>query len=338
VGPSVRRYVGTAVTALLLLGALPGAAQASPPVLRITADTILTADVVGPVVIAKDGVTLDCRWHRILGNGVAKGITVEGRTGVTVSKCDVSGFQDGLWIASTTDSLFELIVSHDNVAPGGGWSTGAGIWVQSSSGNKFIQDVLDKNSCDGLDLFNSSDNLIVVDARDNGCAGVFIGNGSDRNHVVAGSADRNGYDGYVIADGEANLLEGNAARDNVGDGFGLGARHLTADNVLAGNTATGNGLRGFFLNTDTVRTRVAGNTSTGNGRGGFLLVGAAYNTLTGNNGSSNGYFGFAVLSESSHNLLEANSACGNPFADGASDGTGTGNVWTNNSFCTTYGF
>ena len=117
---------------LPLVALLPGQALANgTATMRVTSNTTLTDDFVGSVVIARDGVTLDCQGHSIIGNGNGRGVLVDKRSGVTVRNCDVSNFVTGFVVASTSQSTFEYNSSHDSVLANPnqtpGWISGAGF-------------------------------------------------------------------------------------------------------------------------------------------------------------------------------------------------------------------
>src|SRR5262245_35248045 len=65
--------------------------------LYISADTTLTDNHDGDVVITSDNITVDCGGHLISGN-LPVGIRLEGRTHVTVQNCEVSGFVRGFLV------------------------------------------------------------------------------------------------------------------------------------------------------------------------------------------------------------------------------------------------
>src|SRR5947208_2387617 len=71
----------------------------------ITANTTLTADHQGPVVIGADGITLDCAGHTVSGSGSGIGIVLTGRTGVIVQNCDVTGFYLGIYLDGATNNV-----------------------------------------------------------------------------------------------------------------------------------------------------------------------------------------------------------------------------------------
>jgi len=57
----------------------------------------LTGDVTSPIVIPDAGVELNCKGFSVIGSGAGIGITVESTgTGVTIKKCDVTGWEVGI--------------------------------------------------------------------------------------------------------------------------------------------------------------------------------------------------------------------------------------------------
>jgi len=97
------------------------------PTLRITEDTTLTEDHHGMVVIDADGVTLDGNGHTITGPGVwmwsstqrmwdfSTGITLYGRTGVTVKNCCVTNFSAGVFLDSCNGNMLLNNTIYNNV-------------------------------------------------------------------------------------------------------------------------------------------------------------------------------------------------------------------------------
>ena len=359
----VRRLLAAVAMTLIVAAVGVGSAHAASGTLKVTSNTTLTSDFVGQVVIAKDGVTLDCAGHDIVGSGSGRGITVEKRRDVTVRNCDVSNFATGFWIASTSGSTFESNQSHDNVLPGGsaGWTLGAGMWLQSSSGNTVIGNSFFRNAVDGIDAFNSSNNRFEGNSVvDNGAAGWFFGNNSHDNAVHGNSGSLNGASGFIVADGASdNRLTSNHAQGNAGCGYTIdGNMHPVVANVLEGNTSwsnecgflvanaatgthlTGNqamfNVNGFVVADGATGNRLEGNTATDNADLGIVIVAADGNSVT-HNTADNNLIGIAAANGAANNTFDTNSAAGNTLADAAQDGntTTTGNVWTNNTFGTT---
>src|SRR5437660_885358 len=83
----------------------PDADAATTGTLVITADRTLTQDHNGNVVIAADGVTLDCANHAVsAATTVATGIDLSDHANVIVRNCKVHGFRNGLRLANANNS------------------------------------------------------------------------------------------------------------------------------------------------------------------------------------------------------------------------------------------
>ena len=149
-----RRIAVAGVTAGLLLLSTASAfvVSASSGTMTITKSTTLTVDHVGNIVIEADNVTLDCAGHSVSGDGTGAGILLDGRSGVTVTNCRVTGFGDGIsvqavagpsshnslianTVSGTATSGFLVIGSSSDMLAGNS-SSGSGYWgflVKSST-------------------------------------------------------------------------------------------------------------------------------------------------------------------------------------------------------------
>ena len=92
------RTVGTAlfVFVLAMWIAIPATANATSGTMIVTQNTVLTEDQFGPIIVGADNITLDCAGFRVVGFSVGIGVDLEGRSGVTVQHCRVSGFTHGI--------------------------------------------------------------------------------------------------------------------------------------------------------------------------------------------------------------------------------------------------
>ena len=229
--------------------------------LTLTSDTKLEVDHNGNIIIGADGIKLDCDDHTITGTNVpgVAGISVVGRTGITIKECHLTNFYRGISVSGSTDIKLKettatLIDEHsfqvanstmvklkENTASDGGWGTGFSVWQSS-----------------------------YVKLKENTATGIRYG------FAVAGGS-------------HSNVLKETTATGNDRDGFVLGGNlGSTSSNILKENTASGNGSQGFRL------------------------------------------------VDADNNELKENSACGHTV-DASQDASSTGNVFTNNSFCTTSG-
>ncbi len=117
---------------VLLLAAITISSSVSATTghLSIAADTTLTEQHNGTISFTADGVILDCAGHLVMGPGSGIGITISGRTGVTVKNCLVMRFQRGFFLNGSSGNTLT-----DNAAWGLGNSTGRGFVLNDSSGN-----------------------------------------------------------------------------------------------------------------------------------------------------------------------------------------------------------
>lgn len=158
------------------------------PVLNLTTNTTLTADVGVQVVIGADGITLNCNGHTI--NGVATGgiglpsnigINLTGRNFVTVQNCRAINFYIGfLLVNSNNNNLL------GDTASGNGFD---GFLLQASNNNNLVGDASNNNLGSGFRLVSSSnDNLKTNTANSNGAYGFALTSGSNNNTVVSNAA------------------------------------------------------------------------------------------------------------------------------------------------------
>ncbi len=111
----------------------------------ITTNTTLVADQAGEVVIGTHGVVLDCNGHRI--SGGAAGITLQGKTGVTVKNCVVTNAGNGVVLASSSGNTFEANTVEGNTG---------GFYLTGSGGNMFKGNTARRNSQFGFRLEGGS--------------------------------------------------------------------------------------------------------------------------------------------------------------------------------------
>jgi parallel beta-helix repeat protein len=206
--------------------------------------------------------------------------------------------------------------------------------------------------------YDVRDNLIAGNA---GAVIAFAGAGTSANNVI--SDNQGAGIGLLAATCPTCSITGNLIRANGGSGIALGldspglpapTRYLIDGNTVIGNAATG--IQAIFASSNTYRgNHVIGNGGAGfdlytstdnvldhnvanNNEAGFVLrLSSSGNAVTNNVANSNDGDGFAVVSASSFNTISRNVGHANGHLDARDDGSGTGNVWTRNSFTHTAG-
>jgi len=285
--------LGLALALLSSMGS--NAAMASADPLTLTADTILTEDHAGSIIVGTDGITLDCAGHSITGPGSGTGVLLQNRTGVTVKNCHVSNFDNG-------------------------------IGVERSPNNTIENNDVSDNHNRGINVNDGSHETQLVDNTANrNIHGIFVSKNSNRNKIVGNTFNENSGSGLMILRSHYNEITDNTASDNGSNGillFAFPTRGLglgSNNNIIRRNTANGNVRAGIKL-WDSNDNIVEANTANGNGVGDDDV------------GSFGNGIGFALSFDSSGNLITENWACGNTNEDGQDISTGTGNTWENNHF------
>jgi len=345
--------------------------------LVIANNTTLRGDHYGNISITADSVTLDCAGHTVFGPGVSGfsgGIEVDGRTGVTVKRCTVTGFTvNGIFGGGTSNSTFTANLIYGNGANGihldsGNRNVFVGNVSRSNRGigiaqTRATQSRVEANTVEGnaiyagIGLLNAShDNVVISNTAVGNAVGYLLDDSANANLVrnnTARSNPNNGFFirgstnnivvantaeqngvGFTLFDDSANQLRGNNAIAN--KSFGFEVLRRSRDNTFDSNTANRNGT-GFAIYDSASANTITHNVANANTDQGFLFDTADSNTVTANTGNSNGSVGFFVAEGSSFNTLTGNIGHQNADLDAQDDRSGTGNQWAHNDFGTTAG-
>jgi parallel beta-helix repeat protein len=261
---------------IVALGVAAPGAHASVGELVVTGNTTLTEDHHGPVVIAANGVTLNCAGHTIDGSGSSRnGVEIVGRDGVTVTNCRVVGFGGYGIVSSAATSPTVGNVLSDNVVIGNGNS---GIALHSVNGATVTNNVSADNGSHGYEISDSNANVFAGNVAKGNSAVGFAAEGSDRNTLTGNRSIANLW-GFALDASDVNTIEENASLQNDGNGFILGEG--SSQNRIAGNRIQGNGEHGLLL-IEAPGNSVLQNTSIANGAIGIGVQSADNNELSRN--------------------------------------------------------
>jgi len=256
--------------------------------LLITSDTTLRDDHQGSVEVEADDVTLDCAGHTIWGPGTRAedeygfiGLLLDGRTGVTVRDCRVSGFDYGILLTARLGS--------------------------GSNRNRIIDNVAFGNRLDGVRVTESEHNVLTGNiASSNGQHGFAIVGNS--NIVTRNQAFGNEYDGFAVGGGRRDIVfSANISKGNQGHGFGI----VGTEHTFVRNKASENGLVGFAVGVGSEAITFEGNRATGNKIHGFQVLDSRGNAFIRNTASANRAAGFSLELGARENLFYQNSAYDN---------------------------
>ena len=271
------------------------------------------------IVIGADNVTLDLNYHTIDGDGIPNadcnpqsercdvGVDIEGHDGVTVVHGSVRQFEDGVIVVATRDTGLLGVSSSRNHYSGIVVSRCARALVRNSSGIGSTADVgqglfvvlshrvriLHSSFRDngvphtgrglglGIDLFESTHNLIKGNRLSGNTGGGIFLQGSDRNRVrrnrsvqdnevgiwvASGKGNvitrnrishlrQSGHGGAAIEvdGGDRNVLARNSVRDSDGDAIGVGGSAVA--NLVRRNDILGAGEDGVHIEAKARHTR-----------------------------------------------------------------------------------
>ena len=267
----------------------------------------LTQDLTEDVEIISDDITLDGNGHTIAGSGSGNGISLNGRTGVTVKNTHIEGFTNGIRL---DDYCYSNTLT-GNTANSNGHS---GLFLDGhteeigSRDNTVTDNTADSNGVFGI-LVRYSDGNTVSGNTVSGTGEAGISIEYSRNNEVTGNNASNNKNGIYLYHErcQANTVENNIANSNTSAGIVL--HWNPSNNTVTGNVASDNRL-GIHL-TDAGNNEVTGNTALNNTYGGILLDFNAENTVT-DNAISGSEYGIRLTS-ASDNTLTGNTVSHNHF-------------------------
>jgi parallel beta-helix repeat protein len=271
-------------------------------------------------------VTVDLNGHTItcvdgLRVGIQLGASVKLKNG-TITGCSVGLETDG-----GRNTIERLTV------------TGNGIGIRILSGvRNTVTSILADGNLVGFWMEEADGNTLSDSTASNNTDAGFLVDDGQRNVLSGNRALGNGR-GFVVGSGELRTqLTGNVAEHNEGPGFFVGA--LANSTVLKGNHAVSNGGDGFQI-FDSSRTQVIDNEARGNAANGFLVAGNGEdnNLLQRNRAVGNGMNGIAIDVNSTRNRVVGNTVTGHvaPFFDLLDMNPNCRrpvNTWTGNTFVT----
>lgn len=195
----------------------------------------------GHGLILTSQVTLDCQGFGLtgLGNGSEQyGIYLDGDTGaevtgVTVRRCEVSGFLRGIRLRAAEQSSIVANYAHDN----GDVATHVGYGIDvavASRGNLFLANTIEGNADEGIHFGSDTgpnqflDNVLFDNYREQ----IYVLS-SDGNTLSGNTTYGTGSNSLYLKDSNGNYLAGNTFRDRSAKVIGDSSRNLFVDNTFA---------------------------------------------------------------------------------------------------------
>lgn len=171
-----------------------------PPTASIsTFDNItytFTGDVNDSIVIERDSIVVDGAGYRVQGAGNGTGITLAGRTNITIQNTVTEAFEYGIYLGSSSGNsitrnnitnngnaivLYSSLnnsITENNITA----NNNHGIVLHYSSNNSIAENNVAANNHHGIYLFNSSGNSMTGNSITDSLTGIYLYNSS--NNII----------------------------------------------------------------------------------------------------------------------------------------------------------
>jgi parallel beta-helix repeat protein len=257
----------------------------------VTLTGTMMTDVSDTIQIDSDGITLDGNGKTITSDGSTYdcGVSLNGRTGVTIKNLNVQGFFVGISLCNSTGNTLT-----NNTCSSNTW---AGINLEHCSGNNITGNTPNLNER-GINLDYSDNNTLTDNISELNIFGIHLGHCSGNN--ITGNTANSNDRGINLDYSNDNTLTDNISESNV---FGIHLEYCSR-NIIIGNTANSNE-RGINLDYSNDNT-LTDNTSELNSWSGIRLFNSSDNTITSNTNNSSDVFGICLEYSSGNNLTENN--------------------------------
>jgi len=282
-----------------------------PPTSNITSvDNItytFTDNIYDSIVVERDNITVDGAGYTLQGTGNGIGITLPGRSNVTIKNTTIKN-----------------------------WTRG--IITAYSSGNTITNNTVTSNGEHGILLYEySCDNNITSNTvTSNEYAGIVMLSYCNNNTVSGNEVTLNQKTGIVAQSySSSNTITSNTVTSN--DQWGIVAYIYSSSNTISNNTVTSNSLEGIITVLHSNNNTVSGNDVTLNGGNGIQVHNySCYNIISNNTVTSNDQWGILLSYYSSGNIISNNTVTSNGYdgivlGDYSNSNMVTDNTATNNS-------
>jgi parallel beta-helix repeat protein len=311
------------------------------------------------IIIQRDNIIIDGAGYTVQGAGMGygNGITLSGRSNVTIKNTNIDNFGSGVFLFPSSNynsisgnnitnnviGIYFYYSSNYNSISGNNITanTWRGIWLYSSSNNSISGNNITANSECGILLHSSSNNSVSGNTfTDDGLSVSGSYQNSVENNTVNGKplVYLEGVSNYTVADAGQVILVG---CDNIRvEGLNLSRTTIgiqlwgTSNSTISGNNITNNG-DGIGLEYSS-NNNISGNNITANVWAGielgYMSGSCSNNTISGNNITNNGD-GILLYLSSDNNNISGNNITNNGDGIGleiSSNNSISGNNITNN--------
>jgi parallel beta-helix repeat protein len=282
-----------------------------------------TADISEPIVVERDNIVVDGAGHMLLGAGSESGISLTGRSNVTIKNITIRAFEYGIYLnGSSGNTLSANRISNNTYS----------IFLDSSSNNGVSANYMANNTYYGIYFINSSNNGVSANNITNNGYGILL-DSSSNNGVSANYIANNTYYGIELYSASYNSISANNITNNNGYGiylysssnngvsanyianntyYGIELYYYSNSNSISANIITNNNGHGIYLYSSS-NNSISANTVTNHDKDGILLDYSSYNSISANNITNNNWLGIYLHSSSYSNSISANNLTNNYY-------------------------
>jgi len=253
-----------------------------PPTANITSADNVTYTFIGnifnnSIVVERNNIVVDGSGYTLQGTGNGTGITLPGRSNVTIKNTITKN-----------------------------WTYG--IATAYSNNNTISNNTVTSNSQDGIIITNYSNSNTVSgnEVTLNGRFGIIAYIYSGHNTISGNTVTSNSQDGiFIIFTSNNNTVSGNEVTLN--GGTGIQAYNYSCYNIISNNTITSNDQWGIFLSHYSIGNTISNNTANSNGYTGISLWDhSGGNTVTDNAATNNSLHGMSIRISGGNTLRDNN--------------------------------
>jgi parallel beta-helix repeat protein len=194
---------------------------------------VLTANITSEgcngIVIERSNIIVDGAGYAIKEAGGEIGITLSGRSNVTIKNMEITAFYYGIELNSSSNCT----ISGNNIEENYG---GSGIWLTSSSNNSISENNI-TNNWEGIELNYSSNCKISGNRVANNVIGIMLRYYSSNNTISGNNITANNSGGILFTYSSGNTLSSNNIVNNkYGISFGASSDNIVFHNNFLNNT------------------------------------------------------------------------------------------------------
>jgi len=195
-----------------------------------------TGDVFESIEIERDNIVVDGAGYRVQGRGSGNGISLSGRSHVTIRNMEVQSFgENGVYLKQSSN----VRIIGNNIT-----NNYRAIWSESSSNNIMSGNNITNNLSDGIFLLSSLSERNIISGNNiiNNDAGITLFSSSN-NKISRNNITNNAY-GILLIDSDNNDISGNNITANTETGIYFAL--FSSNNIIYHNSFLINGIQVYF--------------------------------------------------------------------------------------------